>query len=100
MRRHTDINKAILLGFVLLFALSRSIEAHNGAVAIAAPLEGIIIDGDLSDWPEGLKRYSVRLLRTGVSPVDAEDYQGAFRVGYNPRENVLYLAVEVETSRR
>ena len=96
MTRHTDVIRAILLGLVFLLALPRSVRAHNGAVAIAVPLEGITIDGDLSDWPEGLKRCPVRLLRTGVGPVDAEDYQGTFRVGYHAGENVLYLAVEVE----
>jgi hypothetical protein len=32
---------------VLLLAVPMS--AHNGAVAIAAPVEGIVADGDLSD---------------------------------------------------
>ena len=33
--------------------------AHNGAVAIAVPVSGIAIDGDLSDWPEDLRRYPI-----------------------------------------
>ena len=27
----------------------RPVSAHNGAVAIAVPVEGIVVDGDLSD---------------------------------------------------
>jgi len=72
------------------------VHAHNGAVAIAVPLEGITIDGELDDWPERMKRYPIRLTRVGPGPVDAEDFQATFRVGYHARENVLYLAVEVE----
>jgi len=39
---------------VLLLAVP--LYAHNGAVAIAVPVEGIVVDGDLSDWPEGMAR--------------------------------------------
>ena len=32
--------------------LATPLLAHNGDVAIAVPVEGIVVDGDLSDWPE------------------------------------------------
>jgi hypothetical protein len=38
---------------ILLLLLAVPLSAHNGAVAIAVPVEGIVVDGDLSDWPEG-----------------------------------------------
>ena len=85
-----------IASLLFLLALSFPAHAHNGAVAIAVPLEGITIDGDLGDWPEGMRRYPIRLTRVGPGPVDAADFQAAFRVGYHARENVLYLAVEVE----
>ena len=34
---------------LILFGLMRLAGAHNGAVAIAVPVDGITIDGDLSD---------------------------------------------------
>jgi hypothetical protein len=37
---------------LLLIAFLCPLYAHNGAVAIAVPVEGIVVDGDLSDWPE------------------------------------------------
>ena len=37
---------------ILLLLLAVPLNAHNGAVAIAVPVEGIVVDGDLSDWPE------------------------------------------------
>ena len=69
--------------------------AHNGAVAIAVPVEGIVVDGDLSDWPQGMTRYSIELPESGVAPKDSVDFKASFRIGYNPEENALYVAVEV-----
>ncbi len=43
----------LLTVLLSLTALLRPVRAHNGAVAIAVPVEGIVVDGDLSDWPEG-----------------------------------------------
>ena len=37
-----------------MLLLAVPLSAHNGAVAIAVPVEGIVVDGDLSDWPEGM----------------------------------------------
>ena len=42
--------------------------AHNGAVAIAVPVEGISVDGDISDWPEELRRYPIALVESGGRP--------------------------------
>ena len=70
-------------------------EAHNGAVALAYPVEGITVDGDFSDWPEDLRRYPIALAEYGVPPEDASDFEGFFRIGYDAGKNVLYLAVEV-----
>ena len=69
--------------------------ANNGAVAIAVPMEGITIDGDLSDWPADMRRYPIMLPEFGVRPRDTEDFQGFFRIGYNRLENILYFAVEI-----
>ena len=40
----------------LLLGMAWPVEAHNGAVAIAVPVEGIKIDGSLSDSPAGMTR--------------------------------------------
>ena len=40
----------LLTVLLSLTALLRPLSAHNGAVAIAVPVEGIVVDGDLSDW--------------------------------------------------
>jgi ligand-binding sensor domain-containing protein/serine phosphatase RsbU (regulator of sigma subunit) len=69
--------------------------AHNGAMAIAVPVEGIVIDGDFADWSEGLERYAIDAINLGTTPESKVDYQGWFQVGYNMRENALYVAVEM-----
>ncbi len=50
---------AILSILLLCLTIPRHISAHNGAMAIAEPVRGITIDGDLSDWPEGMATYTV-----------------------------------------
>ncbi|MBI2501733.1 MAG: SpoIIE family protein phosphatase [Candidatus Latescibacteria bacterium] len=89
---------ARIVGMALL-VLAGSVlraEAHNGAVAIAVPVEGIKIDGDLSDWPEEIRRYPIEDLTWGDPPKDSLDFQGSFQVGYNVQENAVYIAVEIQ----
>lgn len=83
-----------LVGMALL--LSRPTLAHNGAMAIAVPVKGIKVDGDLSDWPAGMRRYPIARPEFGDKPKGPADFQGEFRIGYNSQENALYVAVEVQ----
>ena len=85
---------ALVASLLLLTALP--LFAHNGAVAIAVPVEGITVDGDLSDWPEDMARHPMRQLTAGPRLAGEDDFTGRFRVGYNERENALYIAVEVQ----
>ncbi|MBI4489752.1 MAG: SpoIIE family protein phosphatase, partial [Deltaproteobacteria bacterium] len=82
---------------LLLVGLCLPAAAHNGAVAIAVPVEGIKVDGDLSDWPADIVRYPLLMDEPeGKDPSkNAEDLPGTFRIGYNEQENALYFAVEV-----
>lgn len=72
-----------------------NVQAHSGPVAIAVPVEGIVVDGDLSDWPQGMIRYPL-----AYDPyqrehfADSTDFVGDFRVAYDPENNLLYVAVE------
>ena len=67
--------------------------AHNGAVAIAVPVEQIAIDGDFSDWQT--RWYPIRSLDYGAVPHDEDDFTGQWTLGYSEAENALYLAVEI-----
>lgn len=79
----------------LLVALVTPVRAHNGAVALAYPVEGIVVDGDFSDWPEDLPRYSITRTESGVLPGGPGDLSASFQIGYDAAEKALYVAVAV-----
>ena len=85
---------AILL--LLCLAASGPALAHNGSVAVAYPIRGITVDGDLSDWPASVAAYTVRRAEVGPAPTDSTDFHGWFRVAYDLEQSSLYLAIEVE----
>ena len=89
-----DSLRVIILGLVLLLVLPYSTQAHNGSLAIAVPVEEVVIDGDLSDWPVDVT-WNPLQSRWGASPEDVQDLQAHFAVAYNVEENALYVAVEV-----
>ena len=82
----------------LLFACFSVIPASAGSekLALVYPLQGITIDGDLSDWPEGMIRYPILHRDDGDPLRGTRDFEGWFRIGYSQAENALYVAVEVE----
>lgn len=83
---------------VLLFALmpgASPLEAHNGRVATARAVSGIVVDGDFSDWPADAEAYRIELVEYGDELTREDDLEAHFHVGYSPVEMALYLAVEV-----
>jgi serine phosphatase RsbU (regulator of sigma subunit) len=93
--RLNSMKHILLLCTILTLLQPHPSHAHNGAVAIAVPVEGIVVDGDLSDWPEGMTRYEIALPQEGDPLTGKEDFKASFRVGFNEEENALYIAVEV-----
>jgi hypothetical protein len=65
-------------------------------------MSGITIDGRLDDWPKDLRSYPVRNQLLGHPNYDSEsreatgDPDASFRVGYDPKAGVIYLAVVVK----
>jgi hypothetical protein len=96
-----------LLGFGLLMSAAFSQEEPpRRETSVEAPvLNGIQIDGDLADWPAAMPRYPIgKILVGGVLGYgglkDADlstspDLSAAFSVGYDPKKQVVYLAVIV-----
>ncbi len=85
---------------VILFAVAILIGSHeahgqNGAVGIAHPAKGIAVNGDLSDWPDGLRAYPIERIEYGDKLGGKDDLEAHFRLAYNPGERALYVAVEV-----
>jgi hypothetical protein len=77
----------------LLFDLQSAV-AHTGPMAIAMPVSGIAVDGNLFDWPNGLPSYVM-----DPDGSEAGNYQGRFRLGFDASDNCLYVAVQVEDDR-
>ena len=42
-----------------------------------------------------MRRYPILLAESGTSPIDAQDFQAAFRIGYSEPEGAIFVAVEV-----
>jgi hypothetical protein len=72
--------------------------------AYAPPLTGIVIDGELDDWPIDAKYYLIRT-KEQLNPGDlgadflsldaSEDLDPRFSAGYDSTENLIYVAVQV-----
>ncbi len=85
----------LLISCVLSLAWVCSAQADNGAIAYAYPVSGITVDGDLSDWPDGLQRYPIQLnAQQEVTPGD-ENFSADFRAGYDVDSRSVYLGIEV-----
>ncbi|MED5413611.1 MAG: sugar-binding protein [Candidatus Latescibacterota bacterium] len=69
---------------------------HNGAVGLAHPVDGIVIDGNLEDWPSAIPSYPVLNAEYGAAPLDATDLDASVRFAYDPDESALLIAFEVE----
>jgi len=79
---------------VILLLFPPDIRAHNGAATVAVPVAGIVVDGDLSDWPDDLEWNRLQYFTWDLLE-NSDDLQGRFAVGYSAGENALYVAVEV-----
>ncbi len=97
-------------GRYLLFCSTRGSEtriprgrAHSARVPA---ITGIKIDGDLADWPAAMPRYPIDHLDQTYPTISPGDRQHAFlatsanlsacfMVGYDPREQLVHLAVIV-----
>ncbi|QDV39091.1 serine hydrolase [Tautonia plasticadhaerens] len=68
---------------------------QNGAHGLAYPAKGIVVDGDLGDWPEEARTYPIARVEYGDEPDGGDDLDARFRLAYDPEEGALYVAVEV-----
>ena len=77
------------LPLLILLLSTLPLYGHSGAVAVAVPIAGITLDGDLSDWPEGMRSYDIANQVNGFyyRVSGAADFQANFRVGYDASED-------------
>ncbi|MBT3342525.1 MAG: hypothetical protein HN712_21120 [Gemmatimonadetes bacterium] len=109
MLRHQRSSIESVTGW-LLAAVSMAVLLANAApaqaasqTALAVPLAGIRLDGDLSDWPRGMPTHPIlnhfdvygRTDLAGEDLTASQDLTPVMMVGYEPNTNLLYLGVEV-----
>lgn len=85
---------------VACVVFARTAPAHNGAVAIAYPVEDIAVDGNLDDWPAHIPSHVLERVEFGNAPKDNRDTSGGFRIGYNIEEGAIYVALRVKDESR
>lgn len=78
--------------FFILCLLAQQNFAHNGEIAYAYPLGKITIDGNLSDWPANIRKYSIQTFTSQTKPTSASDFSGYFQVGYRADNRSLYIS--------
>ncbi len=83
------------LFLIAVLLLATDSHADNGEIAHAAPLSGIVIDGELADWPAELPRYAVRTNGDREAVEQNDSFAASFRAGYNPAERAVYIALEI-----
>ena len=96
------VTAVLILEGTLCVPLLSSAQTES-ACAIAVPLKGITIDGKLDDWPAGLEKHWILHNGQVYGPTDIDDadlktsadLSPTFTVGYNPEENLVYIAVTV-----
>ncbi|HJP31321.1 MAG: hypothetical protein QF689_17025 [Candidatus Latescibacteria bacterium] len=90
MRTHAPA----LLTILSILLASSSAHGHNGAVTFAVPVSGIIIDGDLSDWPP-VAETVIERVGLGDTPEGPDDFRANLRAACDAPGAALYVAVEV-----
>jgi len=96
-----------LLGFsmVVLFCSPTAVLSHNGGITVTAVLvKGIVVDGQLDDWPSEIEWHLLSLNSKAYGPTDLDaqdlrissDLAARFAVGYNLEENLIYLTIRVQ----
>lgn len=90
------MSKIFLIWCGILFGGCIPAQAHNGAIAQVAPVAGIVVDGDLTDWPAELPHYAIARAEYGDVPKDTTDFQASFRIGFDASSKQLFIAVDVQ----
>jgi len=68
--------------------------AGSNSIAYAYPVEGINIDGEISDWPVNTAHFDIQS-QDGNELEDKEDLIAYFQTAYNLSEQALYFAIVI-----
>ncbi|MEL7271778.1 MAG: hypothetical protein AAGL34_19600, partial [Bacteroidota bacterium] len=69
--------------FLVLFCLSViCLHSQSNRLAFAKPLDAFRLDGELNDWPQDFKRYTIHHPVWRSAETDTQDFEAYFMVGY------------------
>lgn len=81
---------------VVLFTISYShLALASDDTAYAFPVEDILIDGDLSDWPDHLPVIEIKKNYFGKDMPKADQFSARFRTAYSVSKKAIYVAMEI-----
>ena len=84
---------------LLLLLTTPPAQAHNGAVAIAVPVEGITVDGELGDWPATVDWHPIENWYGGGPGRGADDFSARVAFAHDPARRELLVAVDIRDDR-
>jgi len=88
--------KQYLLACLLVLLLSAPIWSNNGDSASALEVTGIVIDGDLADWPTHIQWHSIGETVLGDKPKSDTDLKAVFATALDPSDTTLVVGIRVE----
>ena len=62
--------------------------AHTGPHVVVPPVPGIVVDGDLADWPREVEWHA-------ISTPDSKSLTARFAVGVDRARGILDVAIDV-----
>lgn len=95
IRKPSSLERRLVFFAAAMLIGTYPAHGHNDAVGIAFPARGITVNGNLGDWPAGLRTYPIERIESGDKLRGKDDLEAHFRLAYNPAERALYVAVEV-----
>ncbi|MEM6630570.1 MAG: serine hydrolase domain-containing protein [Bacteroidota bacterium] len=92
--KHPRISRQ-LIPLIVFTTLVSFVQANNGHLVIAYPMDTVSIDGDLSDWPSDIEVHPINYFLFGQERSGGEDIRAQLKIGYNQASQMLFVGVEV-----
>jgi len=77
------------------FSFSKPSEASNGAITYAVPATGIVVDGELADWPKNIVKHPLSFTNGSVR-LEADNVTTEFMISYDPVAFSIHVALIVQ----
>ncbi|MEW6755870.1 MAG: two-component regulator propeller domain-containing protein [Candidatus Latescibacterota bacterium] len=96
MPGHRPVSSLLRASLLLPLLVAPPARGHSGQVCLARAVQGIVVDGQLDEWPADAPAHPIGRTEYGSPPTSPVDLRADFRVGYSAAERALYVAVVVQ----